>query len=123
MKQMGLQPEHPTYTALFNACANSPWKEDGLKRANHLRELIAEKEYEPNVITYQAMIKCYALHGDIQTAFQIADEMVERGVGLQPDTFCFLLMACISDQELGLRLAIQVLQAPSNSGTQYFKVC
>lgn len=57
MKKRALKVTASIYTALFNACANSPWPDDGLKRANHLRMLMFEKGYEPNVSNYHAMIK------------------------------------------------------------------
>jgi hypothetical protein len=57
MKKRALKVTGATYTGLFNACANSPWPNDGLKRAHHLRELMFEKGYEPNAPNYHAMIK------------------------------------------------------------------
>jgi pentatricopeptide repeat domain-containing protein 1 len=51
MKKMGIQPKAHAYTALFNACANSPWKQDGLQRADNLYQLMKEKEVEPTLIT------------------------------------------------------------------------
>ncbi|XP_046365012.2 pentatricopeptide repeat-containing protein 1, mitochondrial-like [Haliotis rufescens] len=107
MKKMGLQPVDLTYTSLFNACANSPWSEDGLSRADNLRHLMQGKDYEPNQITYQAMIKCYALQGDIQTAFRLMDELTAT---FRPtaETFSFLLMACISDRKAGFKFTLKV---------------
>jgi hypothetical protein len=57
MKKRALKVTAATYTGLFNACANSPWPSDGLKRAKHLRKLMFEKNYEPNASNYHAMIK------------------------------------------------------------------
>ena len=57
MKKRDLKVIGATYTALFNACANSPWPQDGLERAKHLREIMFEKGYEPNVCNYHAMVK------------------------------------------------------------------
>lgn len=57
MKKRGLKVTAHTYTSLFNACAHSPWPEDGLKRATHLRNLMSEKKYIPNQMNYHAMIK------------------------------------------------------------------
>ncbi|XP_046550050.1 pentatricopeptide repeat-containing protein 1, mitochondrial-like [Haliotis rubra] len=107
MKKMGLQPVDLTYTSLFNACANSPWSEDGLSRADNLRQLMLTKDYEPNQITYQAMIKCYALHGDIQTAFSLMDELTTK-IRPTAETFSFLLMACISDRKAGFKYTLKV---------------
>ncbi|XP_050072855.1 pentatricopeptide repeat-containing protein 1, mitochondrial [Anopheles maculipalpis] len=108
LKQHGLKVTGGTYTSLFNACANSPFLADGLKRANGLRELMIEKGYEPNESNYNAMIKAYGRCGDLKTAFQLADEMVARRLSVGTDTFNFLLQACISDREYGFRHALLV---------------
>lgn len=57
MKEFGIKPTDPTYTAIFNSFSNSPNKEEALKRAKRLRELMKEKEISVNVIAHQAMIK------------------------------------------------------------------
>uniref|UniRef100_A0A182PJT2 PROP1-like PPR domain-containing protein n=1 Tax=Anopheles epiroticus TaxID=199890 RepID=A0A182PJT2_9DIPT len=108
MKQHGLKVTGGTYTSLFNACAVSPFLGDGLKRANHLREIMLEKGYEPNESNYNAMIKAYGRCGELKTAFQLVDEMVERRLSIGTDTFNFLLQACISDREYGFRHALLV---------------
>ncbi|XP_049298048.1 pentatricopeptide repeat-containing protein 1, mitochondrial [Anopheles funestus] len=108
MKQHGLKVTGGTYTSLFNACATSPFLADGLKRANHLREIMIEKGYEPNETNYNAMIKAYGRCGDLKTAFQLVDEMVERRLNVGTDTFNFLLQACITDREYGFRHALLV---------------
>ncbi|XP_053674536.1 pentatricopeptide repeat-containing protein 1, mitochondrial [Anopheles nili] len=108
MKQHGLKVTGGTYTSLFNACANSPFLGDGITRANHLREIMLEKGYEPNESNYNAMIKAYGRCGELKTAFQLVDEMVARRLRVGTDTFNFLLQACISDRELGFRHALLV---------------
>lgn len=108
MKRRGLSPVAGTYTALFNACANSPWPADGLSRANHLRNLMFEKGHEANATTYNAMIKAFGRCGDIKTAFEIVDEMVAKRLPTCEDTFNFLLQANITDKEAGFRHALIV---------------
>lgn len=108
MKKRGLQVTGGTYTALFTACANSPWKEDGLKRATHLKNIMIEKQYEPNETNFNAMIKAFGMCGDIKEAFLICDEMLSKGIALKSDTLNFLLQACISDTEAGFRHALLV---------------
>jgi len=108
MKDYGLKPQDPTYTALFNACSNSPWPADGLSRANKLREKMAEKDYTPNIVTYNAMIKAYARCGDVKSAFAAVDEALAAGHGPDATTYACLLMACIADTSAGLKLAIEV---------------
>ena len=108
MKQYDLTPEDPTYTALFNACSNSPWPDDGLSRISYLRELMAKEDYSPNIITCNAMIKAYARCGDVKSAFAAVDEASAAGHTLSPATYSSLLMACIADKSVGLKLAIEV---------------
>jgi pentatricopeptide repeat domain-containing protein 1 len=108
MKKFGLDPEDPTYTALFNACSNSPWPADGVQRAVKLRHLMLEKGYSPNMMTYNAMIKAYAKCGDVQKAFAVVDEAIAAGHKPRAPCFCFILMACIADKERGMKLAIEV---------------
>ena len=108
MKKFGLQPEDPTYTALFNACSNSPWRDDGLRRARQLRDQLAERHYEPNLTTYKAMVKAYGVCGDLQGAFALVDDVIDAGHRLDAELFSFLLMACISDREAGFKHAVEV---------------
>jgi len=108
MKQYELKPQDPTYTALFNACSNSPWPGDALNRISNLRELMANEDYSPNIMTYNAMIKAYGCCGDVKSAFAAADEAVREGHTLGATTFSSLLMACIADKSAGLKLAIEV---------------
>lgn len=106
MKQRDLKITPSIYTSLFNACANSPYLNDSLQKANRLREIMLEKNYIPNLYNYNAMIKAYGRCGDIKTAYQIADEILERNLQLNTDTFNFLLQACASDIEYGFRHAL-----------------
>lgn len=57
MKKCGIKTTSATYTCLFNACANSPYKDDALKRAKKLHNLMSLKSIEPNIYIYHAMIK------------------------------------------------------------------
>ncbi|KAH8378670.1 hypothetical protein KR009_000641 [Drosophila setifemur] len=106
MRQRGLQVTGGTYTSLFNACANSPSLSDGLAKAQIVRENMLEKGFEPNVKNYNAMIKAYGRCGDLDTAYMLADEMVERKLDMGADTFNFLLQACASNSEHGFRHAL-----------------
>ncbi|XP_022830225.1 pentatricopeptide repeat-containing protein 1, mitochondrial [Spodoptera litura] len=108
MKKRALLPTGDTYTCLFHACANSPWPADGLMRAKHLKELMAEKGYEPNITNYNSMIKAFGRCGDLPTAFMIVDEMASKRIKLRVHTLNHLLHACISDKQNGLRHALIV---------------
>lgn len=108
MKQRGLKVTGGTYTSLFNACATAPFLNDGLQKANRLREIMIEKGYEPNASNYNAMIKAYGRCGDVKTAFLLVDEMIGKDLPIQIETFNFLLQACASDSEVGFRHALLV---------------
>lgn len=108
MKRRSLLPTGDTYTCLFSACSNSPWPQDGLKNALHLKELMVEKGIEPNLTNYNAMIKAFGRCGDLETAFSIVDEMMQKKIKIRVHTFNHLLHACISDKGNGLRHALIV---------------
>lgn len=107
MKQLGLDPVDHIYTSLFNACANAPADDDGLKRTEYLLNHLKEKGILPNLFTVKAAMKALAICGDFPRTFTLLDETSKR---LQLDVECFnhLLMACISDNEAGFRRALQV---------------
>lgn len=100
MKRRGLPVMGGTYTALFNACSNSPWA-DGLSRAKHLRDIMIEKGHEPNNTTYNAMIKAFGRCGDLSTAFFLIDEMIAKGLPLTNDSITFALQGCATDKDAG----------------------
>lgn len=108
MKKRALKVTGGTYTALFNACANSPSADEGLARAKHLRNIMVEKLYEPNDTNYHAMIKAFGRCGCLSTAFSIVDEMISRNMKITSDTINFLLQACIEDKDSGFRHALLV---------------
>lgn len=108
MKKSGIKTTPATYTCLFNACANSPYKDDALKRAKKLHNLMSVKSIEPNIFIYHAMIKAFGRTGDLLTAFSLVDEMLTKKYKLKDETFNFLLQACISDKEAGFRHALLV---------------
>ena len=57
MKSQGLTVKPQVYTMLFVACGNSHSPEDGLRRANKLREEIQIKGVPLNERHYHAMIR------------------------------------------------------------------
>ena len=115
MKKYGVEPQSHTYTALFNSCANSPFPEDALQRANKLRQQLTDKGVVLHVVTYRAMIKAYGKLGQLETAFQIVDELVQNKHRIDGHIFQHLLVACISDKEAGFTHAIQVRRCFDNN--------
>ncbi len=49
---MGYQPSAPVYTSLFNACALSPFPEDGRMRAHNLLMYMREIDAPVNPVVY-----------------------------------------------------------------------
>lgn len=106
MKERDLKISGATYTALFNACAESPFPQKAIEQANNLRKIMLQVGYIPNESNYNAMIKAYGRCGDIETAFQLVDEMKDNKLQLNLDTINFLLQACASNKEFGFRHAL-----------------
>ncbi|KAM3915800.1 pentatricopeptide repeat-containing protein 1, mitochondrial-like isoform 1-T2 [Leptodactylus fuscus] len=118
MKKRGLVPTDATYTALFNACAESPWKVSGLQHALKLRQELMDKNIQLNPITYRSLLKVCALSSGLQESFEIFKEMAEKFGVIDPETFNVLLMGCIKDEELGFLYTLQVWRQMLHMGVK-----
>ncbi|EEC19869.1 pentatricopeptide repeat-containing protein, putative [Ixodes scapularis] len=110
MRDRAMDPTPAVLTGLFNACAEAPFRELGLEKAQLLYDRIQLKGWLPSNITYHAMIKAFGRCGDIEMAFKIMDEMAAQKHAITTETFAFLLMACISDKQAGFTLGLKVMR-------------
>ncbi|KAJ0050893.1 hypothetical protein NL108_009364, partial [Boleophthalmus pectinirostris] len=116
MKKRGLEPLDATYTALFNACAECPFKQAGLQQALKLEQELRRKNYPLSTITYHALLKVHAVTNHLQACLHTLREMLENGHVVTPETFHYLLMGCVKDKDSGFRQALQIWRQMLISG-------
>ncbi|CAJ1054055.1 pentatricopeptide repeat-containing protein 1%2C mitochondrial [Xyrichtys novacula] len=118
MKKRGLVATDPTYTALFNACAEAPHKHAGLQRALQLEQELRRKNYPLSTITYHALLKTHAITNHLQACIHTLREMLQNGHVVTQETLHYLLMGSLKEKDTGFRLALQVWLQMLRSGIQ-----
>ena len=96
------------YADLFESCVLSSNTKLGLENATWLRKKLAEDHFIPSFVLYHTMIKAFGRCGDLETAFELVDEMFSNGHRPTTETMAHLLQGCLSDKSNGFRHALLV---------------
>ena len=109
MTKMGIKPDHYTYSAMFNACANSPYRYDGLTGARKLFTEIEQKQIQLDETGYYSMINAFAVGQDYDMAYSLSDKMMRRfRMADSAYILTLLLKAASYDKERGFEYAVGV---------------
>jgi hypothetical protein len=106
MKEYELHVSASIYTALFNACANSPKKEEALEKTHLLYDTLQDMGYRMNRIHYECAIKAFGRCGDFPTALKLMDAMTTEGHPFTNRALNALLHGCVENKQLGFRNAL-----------------
>lgn len=121
MKQNGVEPNVITYSTVISACAAAIANAEKMKRESQLKDPLFDEEVsesmvqkpmqaalkllehmkkdkneesKPNIVTYNAAIKVCAEGLDVGKAFDLLDDLLERGLEPTIVTYGTLMTAC-----------------------------
>ena len=112
LKDHGLTPTAPSYTALFNAFANSPNAD--LNALQRIYQRIPDKVQTLNRISYNALLKAHAKHDSLQNCLSIFRDSIVAGYEPDVYTFSHIMLSCGNDLQNGSRHAIQLFRLMMN---------
>ncbi len=96
MREIGLQPDAVTYSTLLAACTST----GNLLRGKEIHQALLKNKIPPTIKLQTSLINMYGKCKDLDTAFELYQEM--KQLGLKPDdvTFTCLLTACADTGDL-----------------------
>jgi pentatricopeptide repeat protein len=84
MKRSGIKPTLKTYHLLISLCTK-----EGIELTERL---FGEMSLKPDLLVYNGVLHCYAVHGDMEKAFNLQKQMIEKSIGLDKTTYNSLIL-------------------------------
>ncbi|EFH47770.1 hypothetical protein ARALYDRAFT_350399 [Arabidopsis lyrata subsp. lyrata] len=84
MKTSGIKPTLKTYHLLISLCTK-----EGIELT---KKIFGEMSLQPDLLVYNGVLHCYAVHGDMDKAFNLQKQMIEKSIGLDKTTYNSLIL-------------------------------
>ena len=84
MKGSGIKPNLKTYHLLISLCSK-----EGVELTE---KIFGEMSLEPDLIVYNGVLHCYAMHGEMDKALKMQSQMMEKGIDLDKASYNSLIM-------------------------------